>query len=200
MARIVTTSTGDGITMRTDRLQVLDGSDPIEAQVWRQFLAHTHDRLNQPWGNYRRLVDALRVLLEQLEAQLPDDPELRRQHYKPRSAKLWYVLEAVRRANLIEKYIPERPWEAVSLAVELGELVTELALKADFEKQALAGGQILDARGQGARARRKQSREDRVRMVDELVASGWKKGAAFQEVAARCGVGHKAIIKDYYKK
>src|SRR5687768_548658 len=105
MVRIITTSTGDGITMRTDRLQVLDGRDPEEAQIWLQYLASTHDQLNQPWGNHHRLIPALRLRLEELESRLPEDPELRRQHYKPRSTELWYVLEAVRRANLIEKYI-----------------------------------------------------------------------------------------------
>jgi hypothetical protein len=200
--RKTSVSVGHGITRYSKHQRVLDPAEQSEAEEIRQFLASSHDQLNQPWGLHRRLIAGLRESLDQIEARLldPADPLEPCDAFVERETEGWYVLQAVRRANLIEKYIVSRPWEAVGLAYELGELVTEFAIKADLEKSALAGQKVLEAQLTASGARRRQPREARVAYVDRLVAQGHRKRRAFELAGAHFKVVPQTIRNDYYKK
>lgn len=98
-------------------------------------------------------------------------------------------------AAAAERSVAEgRPWEAIDFALEIGELLTELRMKKLWERPAMVGEALLRNSG------RKGAQADRVRAVDELVASGVGTVAAFSLVAEREGSGVKpgTIGKDYY--
>jgi len=195
-------SVGEGVTRTTKQQRVLDASAPEEAEEFWQFVRATHDRLNQPWGSHSRLIAGLRERLHQIESSMADPANRaeRKASFLERESEGWYVLQAVRRANLIEKYITSRPWEAVSLGIELGELVTEFAFKMDFERPALAGQKTLDAQKAAAKARRRQPREQRIAYVDELVLQGHQKVKALELAATHFGVKYQTVRNDYYRK
>lgn len=193
---------GQGITLSSRLQRVLELVVQAEADEIRQFLGSTYNKLNKPWGLHSRLIAALRERLNEIEASFvdPADSSERKAKFRERETEGWYLLQAVRRANLIEKYISSRPWEAVSLAYELGELVTELAFKLDFEKAALAGQKTLEAQKAAAGARRRQPRAVRVAFVNSLVDQGHLVTKAFKIAGVHFGVKFQTIRNDWYRK
>ncbi len=84
-------SVGQGVTRTTKRQRALDASVEDEAdQIW-EFVRATHDRLNQPWGSYPRLIANLRQRLKQIEASMvdPADPQERKAQFLERESEGW---------------------------------------------------------------------------------------------------------------
>lgn len=104
-------------------------------------------------------------------------------------------------AKHIEKCVEQgRTWEAIAFAYDIGELITELCFKMDWERQALVGQGMLEAQGQAAICRRKQPAEERILFVHGKVSEGKSKRLAFDLAGRHFGVSASTIRKDYYKK
>lgn len=176
MARNVTEGIGSGITMRTKRLIVLDCREPGDAATAIQSFSRL-DRLNEPWGNHAGLIDELRTRYKVVKSELPSDPKLLLENSKPRSSEFWYLQQIVRRVNLVEKYVATRPWEAVSLSMELMELLAELSFKDSHEGEALEGRSLRE----GRQRRPKVAESSRVRLAWQRSRICWDE-ASLQEM------------------
>lgn len=194
MPHIQSVAEGDGITTRSRRLLVLDPDDLNDAEMWRQFLASTHDSLNAPWGNKKKLVEAVQARWEQLKSKGAGTLNAA----QPYVSESWYIRMACARIKLIEKYIESRPWEAVTLAIEFGELLAELSFKIDYEKDALLGKKTLESQRTAAQNRRLQSASERHDKVVSFIASGDSTRRALKRAAECFGVAEGTIKKDYY--
>jgi len=194
MPHIQSVAEGDGITTRSRRLLVLDPDDLSDAEMWRQFLASTHDGLNAPWGNKKKLVEAVQARWEQLKSKGAGTLDAAR----PYGSESWYIRMACARIKLIEKYINSRPWEAVTLAIEFGELLAELSFKMDYEKAALLGTKTLESQRIAAQSLRRQSAVERFDKVESFIASGDSTRRALKQAAEYFAVAEGTIRKDYY--
>ena len=197
MAKITTVGEGTGITSRTRRLKVLDGTNADDADEIREFLLGL-DRLNSPWGRHARLIKVMKARYEELKISAPTDLQLHRELTRPRTSEFSYLFECVRHARLVEKLIESRPWEAVSLAMDLMELMTELSFKEAHERDALDGQKMNEGRIKGGKSRRRQPRQERIDFVNALVEEGLGKRKAMRDAAKHFGVSYSAISKDCY--
>ena len=199
MAKTTTVGEGTGITSRTRRLKVLDGTNADDAEEARQFFRGL-DQLNAPWGRDARLIEVMRARYEKLQTSAPTDPKLHRELTRPRTSEFSYLFQCARYALLVEKHIEARPWEAVSLAMDLMELLTELSFKEAHERDALDGQKMNEGRLKGGKSRRKQPRQERIDYVNGLVGQGFGTRRAMRDAAVKFGVSYSTIRKDYYSK
>jgi len=199
MAKTTTVGEGTGITSRTRRLKVLDGTNADDAEEAREFLRGL-DRLNSPWGRHARLIEAMRARYDELKTSAPTDPQLHREFTLPRTSEFSYLFQCVRYALLVEKHIESRPWEAVSFALDLMELLTELSFKEAHERDALDGRGMNEGRIKGGKSRRRQPRQERIDFVNAMVEEGSGKRKAMRDAAKHFGVSYSAISKDCYPK
>lgn len=192
---------GFGITQLSARQRQLDPGSADDFSEFAEYLSASEDRASRLFGSHERLIASLKTRLAEIRSQY-DSSEAGalalHEALNAEHSEAWFILQALRRVNLIEKYIDDRPWEAVTLGIEFGELVAELGLKMDWEKHALVGQKQHDAQVQGARNRRMQSPQMRTELVNEAVANGMSRRAAMRQVADELGVSYSTIRKDLY--
>jgi hypothetical protein len=199
MAKITTVGEGSGISARTRRLRVLDGSEADDAAeahaAFRQL-----DRLNEPWGRHAKFIEAVKSRYDLLKTSVPADPHEHLEATRPRTSEFSYLFQCVRYVRLVEKHIESRPWEAVSLAMDLMELLTEFSFKEAYESDALDGQTMREGRVKGGKSRRKQPREERLAFVNNLLAQKVSKREAMRKAASHFGVSYGAIRNDLFPK
>ena len=118
------------------------------------------------------------------------------------------VVFAARALVLIEQIrsSPDRPDESLARAIKLGEIVQEAKFKAAWEQDALRGAAIHRAAKAGDEAAHgtKEHREfanSRIRqMVQDHVASGMTRAAAYRAVSAATGLHPKTVERKFLKK
>ena len=172
MGKTTTVGEGSGITSRTRRLRVL----------------------------HARLIETMRARYKELKSSGLIDPHAHKNLTQPRTSEFSYLFQCVRHALLVENYIQSRPWEAVSLAMDLMELLTEFSFKEAHERDALDGREMNEGRIKGGKSRRRQPRQERVDFVNALVEEGSGKRKAMRDAAKHFGVSYSAISKDCYPK
>lgn len=199
MGKTTTVGEGSGITSRTRRLRVLDGTNANDANEAVEFF-RGQDQLNEPWGRHARLIETMRARYKELKSSGLIDPHAHKNLTQPRTSEFSYLFQCVRHALLVENYIQSRPWEAVSLAMDLMELLTEFSFKEAHERDALDGREMNEGRIKGGKSRRRQPRQERVDFVNALVEEGSGKRKAMRDAAKHFGVSYSAISKDCYPK
>ena len=103
----------------------------------------------------------------------PNDHRAVAEYFGYRKTEAWFGSTIAKYAKHIEHCVAQnRTWEAVSFAIDLGMLVTELAYKQDLDRAALVGKAMLDMQGAPAKARRKQPAEERIAYVEQMKATG----------------------------
>lgn len=193
---------GDGITARTIRLK---GVEDFSLQDWsdlKSALVAIPTVYESPWGTSAPLIAAMRGRLAKIRSKAPEPSDHRAiaEYFAYRETEAWFVLTIVKYAKHIERCIAEnRNWEAVSYGIDLGFLVAELATKQDLERAALVGASTLDAQGKSAKARRRQSAEERIAFVKRSLAVGKGTRQSFLIAAKHFCVSPQTISKDYYK-
>lgn len=155
---------GSGISSETRFLATSDSlSDDDIANVYANMRAQP-DVLNQVWGTKANLVVALRRRYEVLKDQAPpiEATKERSEFFADRKTEAGYLRVAIWHIESVERRIREgRIWEAVSLSYDLGELITELAIKMDWEKAALEGRALIEGRKQASRQNRRHQPDHR---------------------------------------
>jgi transposase-like protein len=186
-----------------ERVQ-LDPREPDDVQLMIEWLEGVPARLNQPWGSHGSVIAGVRGRLQEITAELQHIDHNAAEYFayfKERDTEGWYVREIVTTARAVELAIEGgRPWEAVSRAMQIGELLTELRLKFSWEPDALWGRQRREEQRQGAEKWRRSSAEERIRMVNDLCAKGLSKRNAIRRTASHFGLHPSTVSKDYYNK
>lgn len=194
---------GSGISTETRKTATVDSfsEEDLETEVLR--LQRMPESLNQKWGTKSRLIAELRKRLEGIRADAPEPDNYGdvKAYYAERETEPWYILNAVRHVNLIERCIKQdRIWEAVSLAYDLGELMTELTFKMDWEGAALEGQKMREGRIQASRGNRRHLAIDRYRLVKRYIEGGMTVREACVRAARELGdKGPGSARNDYYK-
>lgn len=194
---------GSGITAETIKLRQTDDLSLREIEAIRDAMLSMPEMFRRKWGPKAPLISMIRERLIEIRSNAPDpdDYVASAAYYATHQTEAWFILTAAKFAKHIETCVAEdRSWEAVSFAYDLGELMTELAFKKRWEKEALAGERLLEAQGQSARMRRRQPREERVAFVEMKLAEGKSARQAFEIAAKHFGVSASTIKKDYYSK
>ena len=200
MVRLSSTAVGDGVTQRTRQEVSFDSASPTDMSDLQALISEAYDKLDSPWGRYSRTVAGFRLLWEHMERSLPADPLARAASLKIRSTEEWYVLQVVRNAKLVENYLSTRPWEAVSLAVEIGQLSNEYHFKFTHEKNAIAGAKMEEGRARANQQRRGEPAADRIQHARNLQSKGVGVVASLRQAAAHFGIAYATMKKDYYSK
>ena len=194
---------GDGVTAETIRLKSLDEFTLDELQEVGRALLDMPERLNRIWGTKAALIRALRERLIELKAKAPppSDHQGRAAYFATRKTEAWFVLTAVKFANHVECCVEQgRPWEAVSFALDIGKLVTELGFKIDWQTDALEGQAMREGRVKGADASRRHTPEHRHSVVNDLIRQGLKPTKAFVKAAELLGdKGPSSAREAYYR-
>lgn len=205
MAKQEAQSVGSGITVQTVHSVSLDPSNPEDAKAIIEWMESMPGRLNEPWGPYAQMIAAARQVFTDFEAELQQQqiqPGTKEYvaHFKERDTAAWYVKEIVKTARAVEIAIEnQRPWEAATRAMMIGELLAESRLK-EWDKPALFGQKRLaEVREQGLKSRR-SSKQSRIDDVERLVNEGLKVTNAIRKVAKNHGVSEAAIRKDVYPR
>jgi len=158
---------GSGITARTRRkpkqVPVAEG-----LRAWAEHLrALNADPLN-PWMQHKDMLDAMRARWSEIRATQPpfDSPERwdwQQEHQQKRHSEFWY-LDAIRATeSAINHHMKSGAigW-AVHEAMHLGELITEMRMKACWEAPAMFGERRYREVKDAGAASRKGSDEQRV--------------------------------------
>jgi len=198
MVRLSSKSVGDGITVRSVQETSYDLANLDDRALLKRHIDAAYDRLNGPWARHDRMIAGFRKLWDHFETELPSDPVARASRLKVRSSEEWYVLQIVRYAKLVERYVEERPWEALSLACEIGQLATEYSFKFSIEEAALLGGKLVEGRRRANRRAIGQSAQERVDFAKQLQVEGSRVRASLHGAAAHFGISYSMMSKDYY--
>jgi len=194
---------GSGITAGSVNYRELDPNDDKDAREFVEWHAKLQKSFSQRWAYKAHVIEICRLRWEAIKAELVKlkryGPEYK-ERLKERAGEAWYVREIVDTATIVEAAVENgRPWEAVARAIEIGELITELRLKFEWDDDATWGRKQLTALRDAAQARRRSSASDRLADVDREVATGTKLTAAFAVVAERRGESESTIRNEYYR-
>ncbi len=157
---------GEGITQRTIhkkkyRLESLEENEKLATE-----LSEAIEKVKQPWRGKQYWVEKIRRRAAELEEKAPkweDDPNGHNEYFAARDKEAWYFREMARLTRQIEREVQDcRAWDAVSSALQLGELITELRFKNDWEPAAIFGDEQM--------GKLKSGGESRVKHQPELVA------------------------------
>lgn len=170
MKKEITETVGDGITERKRKkasFQVpLTEADMAE-------LCHAQDRyneiVNRPWRFDADIIKAVRRDLAAAKLASPDNSGGTNDAFIERVSVPWYLGEIDFEARVVELAIANgNPWEAVTSAIRIGDLLAELRIKELWGKDAIRGRKsVTDGKKGGddqgrladVRARHQQLRE-----------------------------------------
>jgi hypothetical protein len=194
---------GSGITEESVETIELDPSNPDDGQLMKEWLEGISAGLNQPWGSHASIIAATRLRFQEIKIELKEVERGSKEyaaHFKERDSEPWYVREIVKTARAVELALEGgRPWEAVSRAMQIGELLAEFRLKR-WDKPALFGEKRLTEMREQGRKSRRSSKQGRIDRVEQLVQEGMKVTYAIRRVAREHEVSEAAIKKDLYPR
>jgi len=175
LPKIISEKQGVGITARTTTKKSYKPKSSEENAKLVIELDAIQERVKQPWRGEIDWVETIRKRAEEFRLAAPkwdDDPEAHNEYFAARKTTAWYFKEMARLTHQIETEIKSHlGWNAVSSAMQLGELTTELRFKIDWEPAALFGDEQMGARKSGGEKNRKYQPEVIARFVDDLVNS-----------------------------
>jgi hypothetical protein len=149
-----------------------------------------------PWARLTPVFEGAELQLKEME----ESGRTTEEDVRERHGMGWYLRQLLMHAKLVRHHIDagNASWAAIE-ALAVGDLISEMGIKHDWEADALSGRKSRH----GAESTRKGSQENRVSAVDELCSPSnpnrIKKTAAFAVVAERERVTAKTIETDYYK-
>lgn len=193
---------GSGITRREKVVPL-----PLDVEHVEMIINAFQQRsrtLNMPWGENKHLIDRARKKLKEVLAEAPsnmDDLDGHNAFFKERETVGWYVHSIDIAAKIAEKAVDEgRPWEAVSMGMEIGDLFAEMRFKELWEGFALKGHKLHENQMAGADERRKSSQQDRYDCVMKHYAEGHSLERCYGFASKKLGGSASAIKKDFLKK
>lgn len=136
-------------------------------------------------------------------AETPDNIEDLDGHnavFEERDSEAWYLDRVDICTRVAESAVKEgRPWEAAENAMLIGEYLTELRLKFDFDEYVKQAKKAEENRLAANKTRRKDSPKSRFEQVVALTAKGQSLRNACRIVAKREDSHPSTIQHDYYK-
>lgn len=210
MAQRFQEEVGSGIARRVRRTLLLNPEEPDDAAKIVEWFDEGERARTQRWGNQATLIAAVRTEMERLrvpfQGLLPGTEAflsaLREFNalFIERTTEAWYLREIEGQASLIEVALEAgRHWEAVSRAVNIGDLLAELRLKFEWDADATFGRQNRINLSEGQTNRRRSSKEARFDDVEALLAKRHSLSGACQIAARRHGVKPETLEKDYQR-
>lgn len=197
-------TSGDGITERkiTKNAYGFESFDDNEAL--KDELETMLDKMKQPWRGKIDWVEKIRFRALELAALAPDwdeNPEFYNEYFAARRTEAWYFCEMARLTKQIELEIKSGlGWDAVSSAMQLGELATEWRFKNDWEPAALFGDEQMGARKRGGESHRKYPPELIASFIENLLdpANGGgarSKSEAVSVAAKNFGISSSSVYR-----
>jgi hypothetical protein len=210
MAQRFQEEVGSGIARRVRCTVLLKPEEPGDAAKIVEWFDDGERKRTQRWGNQAKAIAAVRAEMERLRvpfqglepgtetffSALRDFNAL----FVERTTEAWYLKEIEAEASLVEVALEEgRHWEAVSRAVNIGDLLAELRLNFEWGADATFGRQNRVNLSEGQTNRRRSSKEARFEDVETLLAKGHSLSGACRIAAPRHGVKPETLEKDYQR-
>lgn len=181
--------------------------DGTELLAW---FTDGEEKRTRTWGLHAETISAIRAemntLRKSFDGMKPGSSEFEvtlknyNRQFKERDTEAWYIQEIEVLAKLVEVCLKAgRNWEAVSRAIQIGDLLAEVRIKFLWDEHATFGKMTRTNLSQGQANRRRSSRDARFKHVTSLMEQGHTLSSACRIAAPAHRVKPETLEKDYQR-